>query len=223
MADVLLALTDDPLARRRLDRAAAELGAVLVHVATPAEAAAEPPLAVVIDLERRDAHELVAACKSRWAGAMVAGHLDLPDPRQWRLALDAGCDLVASRGTLARQLVAKVREWRLEPGGTRLRLFATADVAGRIGLVARIQDTPVGPLAVYHVGGDILVAEDRCPHAGAALSEGELAPEAATIDCPKHGSRFDLRTGSRLRGPADGPIKTYRVVVEGTEVHVHLD
>ena len=224
MAAALIALTTDSFALRQLHRAAEELGTELATPGTLDEAndSSEPPLGVVIDLELEDAVDLIAKVKSRWPRTLLVGHLDLPDPRRWTEALDAGCDLVTSRGALARQLMAKAREWRVEPGGPRLRLFAEGDIAGRIGLVARLPDTPVGPLAVYHIGSEILVVEDRCPHAGAVLSEGELLTDAAVITCPRHGSRFDLHNGQRLRGPADDPIRTFRVVVEGTEVYVRL-
>lgn len=221
----MLVFSQDSLARRQLQRAASELDTELVFFSTQAETdtLTQPPLAVVIDLEDEEALDVAAAAKARWPRTLIAGHLDLPDPRRWVEALDAGCDLVTSRGSLARQLIDKVREWQREPGGARLRLFATGDIAGRIGVVARLPETAVGPLAVYHLGGDILVAEDRCPHAGATLSEGELLADTAVITCPRHGSRFDLRTGERLRGPADDPIRTFRVVVEGTDVYVRLD
>ena len=63
-------------------------------------------------------------------------------------------------------------------------------------------------------------AQDVCPHAGARLSEGAL--EGTIITCALHGSQFDVRTGERLRGPADVEIKTYRVEIQGTQVFLVL-
>ncbi len=57
----------------------------------------------------------------------------------------------------------------------------------------------------------------------ASLSEGELAPEGCSIECPIHGSCFDLRTGEPLSLPAYDPIRVHRVeVVDGT-LRVALD
>ena len=224
MAGEFLAFGTDSLARRQLDRVAAEVGVEFTHLTSWAQVEGfESAAAVVIDLGQEGALEFVTALKSRWPLTLVAGYLDLPDRQRWMQAIDAGCDLVTSRGVLARQLSAKLSEWAADPGGFRIRLFSIGDIAGRIGVVARLSDTPAGPLAVYHISGEILVAEDRCPHAGARLSEGEVLAESAVITCPRHGSRFDLRNGERIRGPADDPIRTFRVVIEDTEVFVRLD
>jgi nitrite reductase/ring-hydroxylating ferredoxin subunit len=95
-----------------------------------------------------------------------------------------------------------------------------ADLAGRLGVVARLADLPVGPVAVYHFSGKVHAAGDVCPHAGARLSEGAL--EGTVVTCPLHGSQFDVCTGERLRGPADAEIKTYRVDIEGGQVFLIL-
>ncbi|HUG55731.1 MAG TPA: non-heme iron oxygenase ferredoxin subunit, partial [Candidatus Limnocylindrales bacterium] len=103
----------------------------------------------------------------------------------------------------------------------RVRAVTVDDVAGRLGVVARLDDPEAGPIAVYHVGGAVYAAGDVCPHAGAKLSEGAL--DGATVTCPLHGSQFDVRSGERLRGPADVPVPTYRVAVEGGVAFIELD
>ena len=132
----------------------------------------------------------------------------------------AGLDLVASRGALAAQLQKKLKEWQTAPGARRVRVCDMADLAGRLGVVARLADLPVGPVAVYHFSGKVVAAGDVCPHAGARLSEGAL--EGTVVTCPLHGSQFDVCTGERLRGPADVEIKTYRVDIEGGQVFLIL-
>jgi len=140
-----------------------------------------------------------------------------PRRELWRQAEEAGCDLVANRGALAAQLVRK-----LPPPGRprrqRLQLAEAADLPGRIGVVVRLADTPVGPVALYRVKGELCAVGDVCPHAKATLSNGEL--EGPVITCPGHGSRFDVRTGERLRGPADVEIRTFPVVEEGGLVYL---
>jgi nitrite reductase/ring-hydroxylating ferredoxin subunit len=68
-------------------------------------------------------------------------------------------------------------------------------------------------VAVYNVGGAFFATQDECTHAGGPLSEGDL--DGCVITCPLHGSRFDVTTGKVLGGPADEPLKTFRVTVEG--------
>ncbi len=71
-------------------------------------------------------------------------------------------------------------------------------------------------MAVFNVDGTFFAVDDVCSHAEASLSEGELDPDNCTIECPMHGSCFDLRTGEPLSLPAYDPIRVYRVdVVDG--------
>ncbi len=209
--------SDDALVRRKLESLAAELGFVLTR--GPAEAGAGPVTAVVVDLEGPGGLEEVAALRARHPDALLVGHLGHPDQNLWLGAEQAGCDLVANRGAL----VPALRRKLAAPGGgarRRLRLFAADDVAGRLGVVHRDPDSPVGPLAVYHLKGRLHALCDRCPHAGATLSEGEL--EGSVLTCPRHGSQFDVRDGARVRGPADDGLRTYPLVEEGGQVYLVL-
>ncbi len=224
MSDRLLTATDDAVVLRALQRLGTEAN-VAVHVLPdPAglTAGTEQPLAVVIDLEVPGASGTVRACKERWPETLVAGFVAVPGTEAWRAAEEAGCDLVATRGAIGARLRARIADWRAHPGGRRLPLVDLADVAGRLGLVARLTDTPVGPVAVYHIGGELFALGDVCPHAGAALSEGEVLVGDALVSCPRHGSRFDIRSGARMRGPADDPIPVYPVVVEAGRAYLRL-
>ena len=78
-------------------------------------------------------------------------------------------------------------------------------------------------IALYNVCGQIYATSDICSHAYAELSEGFLDTDDCTIECPLHGSRFDIRTGAVLSLPAYEPIATYPVQVEGEDVLVLLD
>jgi 3-phenylpropionate/trans-cinnamate dioxygenase ferredoxin subunit len=67
-------------------------------------------------------------------------------------------------------------------------------------------------IAVFRIGDDVLAIGDRCSHAEASLAEGEVFDYE--VECPRHGSEFDLRTGKPLSLPATKPVPTYAVVVE---------
>ena len=68
-------------------------------------------------------------------------------------------------------------------------------------------------VAVYNVDGQFYATQDECTHVDGPLSEGEL--EGAQIICPWHASCFDVRNGKATCGPAEEPLKTYRVTVTG--------
>jgi len=78
-------------------------------------------------------------------------------------------------------------------------------------------------LAVVRIGGDVYVVGDRCSHADVSLSGGEVDARACTVECPKHGSEFDLRTGAPLSLPAVRPVPTYVATVAGGDVLVDVD
>ncbi|HEV7807966.1 MAG TPA: Rieske 2Fe-2S domain-containing protein [Solirubrobacteraceae bacterium] len=67
-------------------------------------------------------------------------------------------------------------------------------------LAVQVGDTPV---MLVREGDEVLALHDRCSHRGCSLATGEVQDGAVT--CPCHGSRFDLRTGAVLRGPATAP------------------
>jgi len=68
-------------------------------------------------------------------------------------------------------------------------------------------------VAVYNVGGTFYATQHDCTHEGGPLSDGDL--QGTVITCPWHGSRFDVTTGRLVRGPAQRPLQTFRVSVEG--------
>ena len=78
-------------------------------------------------------------------------------------------------------------------------------------------------IAVVNCGGDVLAIEDRCSHDDGNLVEGELDEETCSIECPRHGSVFDLRTGKPLNLPAYVPVDTFPVLVEDGVIRVEVD
>jgi len=80
----------------------------------------------------------------------------------------------------------------------------------------------VGPhrIALVRIGDDFYALGDRCSHANVSLAEGEVVAEDCEIECYKHGSHFDLRTGRALSLPATKAVPTYEVEVDGGAVFV---
>jgi 3-phenylpropionate/trans-cinnamate dioxygenase ferredoxin subunit len=75
-------------------------------------------------------------------------------------------------------------------------------------------------LAAVRVNDEVFVVSDRCTHAEASLSEGEVDTDELTVECPRHGAAFDLRTGEALTLPATRPVRSYSVEIRGDEVWV---
>jgi 3-phenylpropionate/trans-cinnamate dioxygenase ferredoxin subunit len=61
-----------------------------------------------------------------------------------------------------------------------------------------------------------------CSHAQYYLDEGEVDPDLETIECPKHGSTFDLNTGRPKTLPATMPVPVYEVTVDGDDVVIEV-
>jgi 3-phenylpropionate/trans-cinnamate dioxygenase ferredoxin component len=78
-------------------------------------------------------------------------------------------------------------------------------------------------IGVFNCAGELLAMEDRCSHDDGNLVEGELDEESCTIECPRHGSVFDLRTGKPLNLPAYVPIETFPVTVEDGVIRVEVE
>jgi 3-phenylpropionate/trans-cinnamate dioxygenase ferredoxin subunit len=68
-------------------------------------------------------------------------------------------------------------------------------------------------IGVYNVDGDLYAIEDRCSHDDGPLAEGDWEPDECVVICPRHGSRFDIRTGRALTLPAYLPVDTFPVHV----------
>src|SRR5437588_2221629 len=75
-------------------------------------------------------------------------------------------------------------------------------------------------VALFHVGGQWFAIDDVCTHDGGPLAEGKL--DDHTIACPRHGAKFDIRTGAALTMPATKGTASHEVKVEGGEVYVRV-
>jgi 3-phenylpropionate/trans-cinnamate dioxygenase ferredoxin subunit len=76
-------------------------------------------------------------------------------------------------------------------------------------------------IALFNVEGVFYAIDDVCTHDGGPLAEGRL--DGCQIECPRHGARFDVRTGKPLCMPAIEPVATHQVLCHGDDVLVVLE
>jgi 3-phenylpropionate/trans-cinnamate dioxygenase ferredoxin subunit len=82
------------------------------------------------------------------------------------------------------------------------------------------EDVEIG---VFNVDGTYYAIEDRCSHDDGPLAEGELDAATCTVECPRHGARFDLKTGKPLTLPAYEPVDVFPVVVADDVIKLEVD
>jgi 3-phenylpropionate/trans-cinnamate dioxygenase ferredoxin component len=78
-------------------------------------------------------------------------------------------------------------------------------------------------IGVVNCRGELYAIEDRCSHDDGELMEGDVDCDEGTVECPRHGSLFDLRTGKPLTLPAYAPVDTFPVSVEDGVIKVEVD
>ena len=93
----------------------------------------------------------------------------------------------------------------------------TSDVPDPGSLLVEVEERL---LVLIHAGGSFYALDDVCTHDGGPLSEGPVDNEA--IACPRHGAKFDIRTGAALTMPATRPTAVHEVKVEDDQVFVKL-
>lgn len=75
-------------------------------------------------------------------------------------------------------------------------------------------------VVLFHIGGKFYCIDDVCTHDGGPLAEGRLAGHE--IACPRHGARFDVRSGKAMSMPATEDTVVHEVKVEGHDVWVRI-
>ena len=76
-------------------------------------------------------------------------------------------------------------------------------------------------IAMFRVGDEVYAIGDRCSHAEASLAEGDVY--GTDVECPRHGSEFDLKTGEPMQLPATKPVPTYEVSIEDGTVYLIVE
>jgi 3-phenylpropionate/trans-cinnamate dioxygenase ferredoxin subunit len=97
---------------------------------------------------------------------------------------------------------------------------------------AAVTDLPEGGKMLAEIGDQFVVLflkdgnyyciDDVCTHDGGPLSEGEICNDGYAIACPRHGAKFDVRTGKALTMPAYEDTLSHDVKVENGRIFVKL-
>lgn len=111
---------------------------------------------------------------------------------------------------------ANATKWRMVTlNDWNLPVCAEKDLQPGQMLLAVVQGAQV---AVAHCPEGIVAFDNRCSHKGGPLTDGALI--GCTVQCPWHGSQFDVRTGATIAGPASANLKTYDVELRDEQIYV---
>ena len=218
----LVLKTDNVLLKKHLQRQAARRG---LHFDVFSESAQTAPLVLVVALEHPGVLEEIYCWKEKWPECFLALSVAVPDKELWIAAETAGADLVANRGALPRLVYDRLK---LLQQGKKLVKNKVLEKAKPVinqgdGLIGRLPDSTEDPIAVFKWKDKVCAVRDICPHAGFSLADGVFDSENGSITCPEHGSRFQVCSGERLRGPADYPLKKYRAFENAGEIFVEIE
>ncbi|MCE3267070.1 MAG: Rieske (2Fe-2S) iron-sulfur domain protein [Solirubrobacterales bacterium] len=108
----------------------------------------------------------------------------------------------------------------IEDTSTRIDVCPAAELtAGE----TRLFEAPDGAkIGVFNCDGSLYAIEDRCSHDDGPLAEGEFDASTCTVECPRHGSLFDLTSGRPKTLPAYQPVQTYPVTIEDDIVKLEV-
>jgi len=78
-------------------------------------------------------------------------------------------------------------------------------------------------IGVFNCAGTFYAIEDRCSHDNGPLAEGPFDESTCTVECPRHGSLFDIRSGKPLTLPAYAPVDTFPVIIEDDMIKLEVE
>ena len=78
-------------------------------------------------------------------------------------------------------------------------------------------------IGVFNCEGTVYAIEDRCTHDDGPLVQGTFDQQACTVECPRHGSLFDLTSGKPRTLPAYVPVDTFVVIIEDDTIKLEVE
>jgi len=154
-------------------------------------------------------------------------------PRWWALAAElCGAGLVTAAGWIGGTLVyrnqigvdhryANAGKWgtiEADARGGRVEVDAAALEAIGVDQMRLVRGRDGTRIAVARTERGVAAFSDRCTHRGGPLADGVLA--CGVVQCPWHGSQFDVATGAVEQGPATEAIETFDVATAGSRVQI---
>lgn len=155
---------------------------------------------------RKDPREVIADPHARYFGTELSERSLVPgdDARLGETRFEDWLSRSAHQVPPTTQQPAAVAS--IDPAGLKENEFRVSEVPPGSALL-------VGDVAVFNIAGSFCATQGKCTHRQGPLSKGKL--DGSTVTCPNHGAQFNVCTGGVLRGPAQDPLRTYRVIVDG--------
>ncbi|MEP6753696.1 MAG: non-heme iron oxygenase ferredoxin subunit [Candidatus Dormiibacterota bacterium] len=100
----------------------------------------------------------------------------------------------------------------------KVRVASVDEVPVETLKAVRVDETEI--CLAHAVDGGFYAINDVCTHENFLLSAGELFD--LQVECPQHGSRFNLKTGAVTGLPAVIPTKVYPVTVDGNDIYIEI-
>lgn len=96
----------------------------------------------------------------------------------------------------------------------------TSEIPDSSSLLVEVDDRLI---VLIHAAGHFYALDDVCTHDGGPLSDGPINADEGTIACPRHGAKFDVKSGAAVSMPATKPTVSHEVKVEGEQIFVRIN
>lgn len=85
---------------------------------------------------------------------------------------------------------------------------------------AKLVEVDGTEIALFNLNGEYYALANECSHIGGSLCEGDI--EDNKVICPWHGAEFDIKSGDALCEPAENPVESYKVFVDGDSIKIEI-
>ncbi len=99
--------------------------------------------------------------------------------------------------------------------GNLVEVAKTDDLEPGQGMLVEVEGKEI---ALFNCDGNYYAIDNECTHVGGPLCEGEI--EGDVVICPWHGAEFSIKTGEVQCAPAERPVKSYKVLVDGNRIKI---